>query len=70
MISDLELYGKEMPTIPKEVTNPRIDQLKERLEELVSVHYMEQDNHLINITQKAIVFWRKLRDGEENENYS
>jgi len=68
MISNLELYGREdVPKVPETVCNFRIKLLKERLEMLVSVHYMEQNNDLINKVQKAITFWTKLRNGEENE---
>ena len=69
MLTDIELYGKVMPPIPAEVCNPRINLLKERLEELMSIHYMSRDNSTINITVKAIDFWSKLRDGQEFEIY-
>ena len=64
----MELYGREdVPRVPEHVCNFRLKLLKERLDELLSVHYMKWDNNLINKVQKAIVFWTKLRDGEENE---
>ncbi len=69
MLTDIELYGEVMPPIPSEVCNPRINKLKERLEELMSVHYMDRDNSTIGITLKAIDFWSKLRDGQEFEIY-
>ena len=68
MISNLELYGREdVPKVPDTVSDFRIKLLKERLAELVAVHYMEQNNDLIGKVQKAIAFWTKLKNGEENE---
>ena len=68
MTTNLELYGREdVPRVPEHVCNFRLRLLKERLAELMSVHWMEHDTNLINKVQKAIVFWTKLRDGEENE---
>ena len=67
MTTNMELYGREdVPRVPEHVCNFRLKLLKERLEELLSVHYMEWDNSKINKVQKAITFWTKLRDGEEN----
>ena len=67
MTTNMELYGREdVPRVPEHVCNFRLGLLKERLEELLSVHYMEWDNSKINKVQKAITFWTKLRDGEEN----
>ncbi len=66
MISNMELYGtNDVPKVPEKVCNERIGLLKERLEVLVSVHFMEQNNDLINKVQEGITFWTKLRDGEE-----
>ena len=63
----MELYGRDdVPKVPEHVCNFRLKLLKERLEELLSVHYMDWDNSKINKVQKAITFWTKLRDGEEN----
>jgi len=70
MLTDIELYGRDMPKIPDTVTSFRLQVLKARLGELVSVHFMEQDIQLINTVTKAIRFWTRMRDGEENENYS
>ena len=68
MTTNLELYGRsDVPRVPEHVCNFRLGLLKERLEELLSVHFMEQDISLINKVQKAQTFWTKLRDGEENE---
>ncbi len=68
MITNLELYGREdVPRVPEHVCNFRLQLLEENLKRLTSVHYMEQDNDLINNVIKAQTFWRKLRDGEEHE---
>ena len=68
MPTNLELYGTEdVPKVPAEVCNQRLELLKERLEGLLSVHYMKWDNETMNKVQKAIVFWTKMRDGEEHE---
>jgi len=65
MISNIELYGREdVPLVPATVANFRIILLKERLEVLLTVHFMEQDIHLINKVTEAISFWTALRDGE------
>ena len=61
MITNLELYGTDdVPRVPHSVTNPRISLLKERLAELLAVHYMEQDNNTIRKVEEGIVFWTKL----------
>ncbi len=65
MISNLQLYGRaDVPKVPATVANFRISLLKERLEVLMSVPFMEQDTSLINEVLKAIDFWKALRDGE------
>lgn len=65
MTSNLELYGrKDVPNVPAHVTDLRIGLLKERLKELTSVYWMEQNNNLIDKVCRAIEFWTKLRDGE------
>jgi hypothetical protein len=65
MLTNLELYGREdVPRIPETVANLRLALLEERLEVLLSVHFMEQDNTLINEVMKAKAFWTALRDGE------
>ena len=67
MITNQELYGREVPRVPETVCNFRLQLLKERLKVLLDVHYTEHDTQLINHVQKAIAFWIKMRDGEENE---
>lgn len=65
MTSNLELYGREdIPRVPAHVANFRIKLLKERLEELTSVHWMQQNTSLIKKVLEAVEFWTKLRDGE------
>ncbi len=65
MTTNLELYGREdVPNIPAHVADFRIALLKERLKELTSIHWMEQNTNLIDKVNKAIEFWTKLRDGE------
>ena len=70
MLTNKELYGREMPPIPETVCEFRIQVLKKRLSELLEVHFMEQDIALIKEVEKAIRFWTKLGNGEENEIYS
>lgn len=66
MLTNKELYGiSDVPLIPKEVANKRIDLLDEHLAELMSCHFMNRDNHIINEILKAKEFWSRLRDGEE-----
>ena len=66
MLTNLELYGtNDVPPVPKDVCNVRIDLLKEKLLEEGKVHYMNQDNNKLNTLIKGIDFWTKLRDGEE-----
>ena len=65
MKSNKELYGTEnVPQVPQEIANKRLELLRIRLHDLLSVHYMEQNTHLINEVQKAIKFWEALRDGD------
>ena len=65
MISNMELYGTEdIPLVPKEVCNGRLDLLLIHLKKLMSVHYMDQDTYTINKILEAQNFWKKLRDGE------
>ena len=65
MTTNFELYGREdVPNIPAHVADFRIALLKERLKELTSICWMDQDTHLISKVNKAIQFWQKLRDGE------
>ncbi len=70
MLTNKELYGRDMPPVPETACNFRIQVLKERLEELSIPHYMNRDNETINLVVKAIAFWTKLRDGIENEIYN
>jgi len=66
MLTNKELYGTEdVPLVPKEVCNTRLELLKERMAELLSVHYLVQDNSTINEVEKAIKFWTTLRDTQE-----
>ena len=66
MITNDELYGTDyIPPVSEEVCDGRLLILKERLEEEASRHYMKQNNDLINKLTKAIKFWERLRDGEE-----
>jgi len=68
MRTNRELYGTDdVPVIPKEVANERLELLKSNLSGLIEIHYMEQDNDLICAVQRAIGHWTKLRDGEEIE---
>jgi len=66
MRTNLELYGTDdVPRIPIEIANERIELLKANLSALLEVHFMYHDNDLINAIQKAIKHWTQLRDGEE-----
>ena len=63
MTTNMELYGREdIPNIPAHVADFRIQLLKERLDVLTSVHWMEQDTHLVNKVNKAILFWKRLKE--------
>jgi len=65
MITNLELYGtKDVPKVPKEIADKRIDLLTARLKELMDVHWTQQDTHLINKVRSALDFWRQLKQGE------
>jgi hypothetical protein len=68
MRNNIELYGtNDVPLVPKEVANERLELLNSNLSGLLEVHYMYQDNDLIREVQKAIRHWTQLRDGEEIE---
>lgn len=60
------LYGEgiEIPNIPKDIANNRIDKLYEHLNKRLDVFYPERDNRRINDIMEAIKFWKKLRDGD------
>ena len=63
MLSNTELYGTEdVPQIPQEVIDKRIELLTARFKELISVHYMKQDNQTINQVVKAREFWRNINE--------
>lgn len=67
MEGNKDLYRTNyMPRVPKFICNHRLRILEETLAELLSVHYMKWDNVTMNKVQKAIAFWKKLRDGEED----
>ena len=66
MISNKELYDTEnVPQVPVEICDKRIEILKEHMAKLLNVHYMHQDNNTINEVEKAIKFWTKFKNGEE-----
>ena len=66
MLTNNFLYGDaEPPAIPRDVCQGRIDLLNIRLKDILSVGYMEQDNQALNAVMRAISFWTKMRDGEE-----
>jgi hypothetical protein len=66
MMTNSQLYGRDdVPRIPADICNTRIDMLHERLAIEVEKHYMNQDNNLIFTLIKAIKHWQMLRDGEE-----
>ena len=66
MLSNLELYGtNDVPRVPKKTCNIRLALLKKHMRELLSVHFMEQDNNTMNEVTKAIKHWEQLRDGVE-----
>ena len=55
------LYGDyEILDIPQEVIDNRIEILNKRLEEVLSVPYMERDGSLVNKLCDAISFWRSI----------
>jgi len=65
MITNLELYGTEnVPKVPKKVCNERLALLEVHLKKVMSKHWMEHDNHTINLILSAKRHWAKLRDGE------
>ena len=66
MLSNLELYGTEdVPLVPKETCDRRLELLKIHMRKLLSVHYMNQDNQTMNEVDHAIKHWTQLRDGVE-----
>jgi len=66
MLTNLKLYGTEdVPKIPKEIVDVRLELLNKHLDKLLSVHFMEQDNNTISEVLKAKAHWAKLRDGED-----
>ena len=58
---NLKIYGTiDITPIPQHIVKQRIDALEDKLEKLMSVHFMKQDNTDINYTLKTIKFWKKL----------
>ena len=65
MISDKELYGTEnVPPVPKEIADKRIDLLMDNLERELAKPFDEQDPFIEYEIMKAIRFWRKLSKQE------
>jgi len=55
------LYGtEEVPMIPKEIIEKRINILNRNLEKLLKVSYMKREQERINKILKAINFWKDL----------
>ena len=66
MITNLELYGTDdVPKVDKKTCNRRLELLEEHMQKLISVHFMKQDNRMLNEVMKAKRHWTRLRDGEE-----
>ena len=67
MITNEELYGTlDIQEVPKGVCNNRLTILKVRLKEELDKHYTVQNNQRINMLTKAINFWERLKEGEED----
>ena len=56
------LYGKgiEVPEIPKDVIDKRIELLNNHLEKQLDVSYQERDLKLVGQILKALRFWRNI----------
>jgi hypothetical protein len=67
MKTNERLYGKDVtvPPINEDDANTRIELLNNRLEGLLSVHFMQQDSNLIREVTEAMSFWRKLKEGDD-----
>jgi hypothetical protein len=62
----MQLYGTDnVPRVPAEVANPRIEMLKERIAYLRTQPYSEINNYTVNEALKGIKHWTRLRDGED-----
>jgi len=63
---NLEIYGTTKVTpIPAFIVDERVALLQAHLEELVSVHWMDQNNYSINKALAAIKHWKKI-GGQNN----
>jgi len=60
------LYGKdiEVPAIPEEIIVRRVEALKENLEELMDVPYLQRDGARVRAVVKAIHFWEDINSEE------
>lgn len=64
----MQLYGtNNVPRVPAEVANPRIELLRKRIELLHKLPYTELGNYTISEAIKGIRHWSRLRDGEDYE---
>ena len=58
------LYGDnvEVPTIPQDIIDKRVELLKAHLEKLLNHSYYTRDTTRVNKVIKAIDFWEKIND--------
>lgn len=63
-LSNDYLYGEniEVPEIDNYVIARRIELLKEHLEDLIEVYYMDRDTERIRAVLKAIDFWSSINN--------
>lgn len=67
-MTNMELYGTDnVPPVPKEVAEARIDLLQSRLRVLLKDSWNgEQVSYDIRKVLQAIDFWQQMSTGEEN----
>ncbi len=58
------LYGSdaEVEDIPADVVMRRVETLKQHLEELYEVHYMQRDEARIRAVDKAVRHWETINE--------
>jgi len=60
---NMYLYGtEEVPKIPQEIIDGRLDILNNNLRKLLNDSYLERDRVRVNKILKAIEFWKKLNN--------
>jgi len=64
-MTDKYLYDTDdVPKIPDDVIDARLNLLRMHLKKLLEPHFMEQDVYKIADVHRAVAFWEKRKDKE------